>query len=213
MTATTTAAPVAERLDAFAAAWTVLSRLLLAPPDEDVLAALSEPGLLDEWPLHRDGPTTLGLRELRSSLLTESLPELRRDYDALFVGPGHMLATPYESVYRSEEHLIFDEATRQVRADYARAGLVNTALGREPDDHVGLEFAFLAHLCTQALDEWEDGRPIDRTLRRYHCFLDDHVRVWLPTLLNSITRGARTQFYRAVADLALGALDQSAPWR
>jgi len=35
-----------ERLDALAATWTVLSRLLLSPPDEDTLTRFRDPEML-----------------------------------------------------------------------------------------------------------------------------------------------------------------------
>ena len=49
--------------------------------------------------------------------------------------------TPPESVYFSEERLVFQEETLQVREWYRRFDLQSVKL-HEPDDHVGLELTF-----------------------------------------------------------------------
>lgn len=202
---------VAERLDAFGACWGVLSRLLLSSPDTEVLSTLAQPGQLEAWPLERDELTVSGLALLRESQTSgETIKDLEHDYYALFVGPGPLLAPPYESVHRSIEHLMFEADTLDVRAAYAAAGLVSATLGNEPDDHIGLEFGFLAHLCLRALDQLDEGdlAGASATLDTHTRFLDGHVLVWAPDLLHMVTEQARTCFYRGVAALALGALAQ-----
>ncbi len=213
MTATLTSATeqLAERLDRFGACWSVLSRLLLACPDSELLDQLARPGQLDAWPLDRDEATVSGLDRLRESFESgEPLEELVRDYYALFVGPDHLLAPPYESVHLSIEHLMFEAQTLDVRAAYARAGLVSAALGSEPDDHIGLEFGFLAHLCLRALDRLDHGDLVgaSATMDAHTRFLDDHVLRWAPGLMRMVEEQAQTHFFRGVAALARGALAQ-----
>ena len=188
-------------LQAWMAVWTVLSRLLLRPPTRDDLVALRDPGLLAVWPLGRPGFAD-GLDLLaRSSAAGEDAEAVRADHNRLFVGPGHLRAAPYESVHRSEEGLLFDRETHQVRAWYARYGLQAPLLNREPDDHVGLELEFLSHLAGLALAEPERAETILADLGR---FVSEHPATWVPGLARLITDGAGTHFYRGVG-LLLGA--------
>ncbi|MDD9206982.1 molecular chaperone TorD family protein [Georgenia sp. 10Sc9-8] len=89
-------------LDRFAAAFTTLSKLLGAAPDIARVDRLRDPELLAEWPLDDadSARATTLLAEYR--LAKEDLSRIRRDYGRLFVGPGRMIAPPYESVYRSD---------------------------------------------------------------------------------------------------------------
>jgi len=208
---------VGTRLDAFAAAYGFLSRLFLAPADAELCARLAEPGLLDEWPLESDDATTEGLRLLGSAVgaggaePSADPTALHRDYQALFVGPGHLLATPYESVYRTVDRLLFDEPTLQVRATYRAFGLEAPRLHREPDDHLGLELHFLSVLCLRGLDALaqDDGPMLDSIFAAHSAFLTDHLLAWAPECLDLVTEHARTDFYQGAAALTRGALEQA----
>lgn len=126
----------------------------------------------------------------------------------LFIGPGRPHAVPYESVYRGKEGLLFEESTFAVRRAYEAFGLVVPNLNREPDDHIALEFSFLAHLCLRALDALDagDDLKVDQCLAGEQAFLDDHVLQWMPTMLEAMLAQAETPFYRAFAQLAQGVL-------
>lgn len=201
---------VAERLDRFATAYATLARLFGAPADLDLLEFLRQPGQLDEWPMERDAWTRQGLEALAAALGGDDVDALAYDYQLLFVGPGRPRAVPYESVYRGKEGLLFDEQTFDVRRAYEAFGLMAPELNREPDDHIALEFAFLAHLCLTALDaiEQDDDFTADRCLAAEQAFLADHVSQWVPLMLDAMVVGAETEFYRGVARLAQGVLAQ-----
>ena len=47
--------------------------------------------------------------------------------------------------------MIFQEQTLHVRQWYSRFGLQVVKLHKEPDDHIGLELEFVAHLANLAL--------------------------------------------------------------
>lgn len=202
-----------EELDGIAAATTILSRLLLAPPEPDLLEQMRTPDLLADWPLPRDAFTERGCELLTASVAAhEDSAAVRRDFNRLFVGPDVLLAAPYESVHRSIDGLVFGEHTRQVRAHYAGVGLAAPRQGREPDDHVGLEFAFVATLASQALDAAEAGSTDDRarTLDHLATFLSEHLLVWAPDLMRLIGERADTAFYRGVSALGYATLAYAA---
>lgn len=205
-------ATLATQLDSFATAYGVMSRLLLAPADRDLLSALADPALLAAWPLHHDADTIRGLDLLAASRSDgEEEAALIRDYDRLFVGPYRLLAPPYESVYRTEEGLLFEEPTFQVRAAYQAFGLAAPRLNREPDDHIGLEFSFLSQLCARALDalDAQDEFTLDTALAAQNAFLRDHLLVWGPACLRAAHQHGETAFYRGTAALGLGVLAQA----
>jgi TorA maturation chaperone TorD len=194
-----------------AAAYSVLSRVLLGPADTDLLTELAQPGLLEQWPLDRDVATCRGLELLATSLNTsEGLATLERDYQRLFVGPGPMLAPPYESVHLTSDGLLFEAPTFAVRAAYEAYGLAAPRPGQEPDDHLGLELAFLARLCALTLDAVElgDTAAADQLLAAQQIFLTEHVLRWGDGCLEAVEQHAQTAFYRGFAALGLGLLAQ-----
>ncbi|HYQ76128.1 TorD/DmsD family molecular chaperone [Cellulomonas sp.] len=201
---------LAERLDDLAGCCVLLSRLLLDAPDSDLLARLRAPGLLAAWPL-TDRASREGAALLARGAAAD-VAELRRDHQALFVGPGPLLAPPYESVHRGREGLLFEGPTFAVRAAYRAFDRVAPALNREPDDHLGLELDFVAHLAVRvldALDAAEEARAV-ATLVALREFLVDHPLAWGPDCLALVRQHARTDFYRGTALLGTGLLAHAA---
>ncbi len=198
-----------ERLDAFAGAYTLTSRLFLEPPDVALLERLRHPGMFEQWPL-RDDVSRQGALLLVRGAAGDPV-DLARDHQRLFVGPGPLLAAPYESVYRSREGLLFEEQTLQVRAAYRAFGLVAPELNREPDDHLGLELHFLAQVCLRTLDALDTGdeAAADAALAAHQAFLDDHLLTWAPDCLAKVAEHARTDYFRGAAGLTRGLLEQA----
>ncbi|PVU84106.1 dehydrogenase [Cellulomonas sp. WB94] len=196
-------------LDRFAAAFTALAGLLGAAPDAELVDAVRAPDQLAQWPVVDDGESLHGRALLEESAQAdEDATVVRRDYNRLFFGPDRMLAPPYESVHRSEEHLVFERETMLVRAAYAEFGLAAPRLNKEPDDHIGLELSFVATLCVRGMDALDDADDAElaHLLRGIRSFLADHLLVWAPVCLTQAAEGATTHFYQGVAALGLGAL-------
>jgi putative dimethyl sulfoxide reductase chaperone len=211
--ATTDREALAALLDNYGAACGVLSRVFVAPADAELIRQLTDADMLSSWPMAHDEHTSRGLGLLiQSAERAESIQLLEADYYRLFVGPEPMKAPPYESVYLTRDHLIFDEPTRQVRAAYAEFALAAPKLNREPDDHLGLEFDFLAQLCVTALDAIDlvDETTMMRSLDAQRRFLTDHLQRWAGSCLQLAEEHAETRFYQGAAALGLGVLEQSA---
>jgi TorA maturation chaperone TorD len=114
----------------------------------------------------------------------------------------------WESVYLTESHLVFQEQTLQVREWYRRFGLQMERLHREPDDHIGLELSFIAHLASravQAIDEVDEA-SLDSLLQAQREFLSEHLLRWGPAWAKLVKKHAQTDFYRALAHLTHGTL-------
>jgi TorA maturation chaperone TorD len=197
---------LAQRLDELAGSYTFVSRLLLASPDPDLLARIRQPGLMAGWPL-ADADSRAGAELLVRGAEADVLT-LARDHQALFIGPGPLLAPPYESVHRSRDHLLFEEVTFEVRAAYRAYARVAPALNKEPDDHLGLELDFLAHLCVRALDGLDAGDEdaTDAALAAQQSFLTEHTLIWGPECLRLVREHATTDFYRGAGLLGTGLL-------
>lgn len=201
----------ADWLDEVAAAATFLSHALLRrDAAHSMVAELGEAGLAESWPLtgaaHRVGARLLAQaveHPADAATLTE-------DFDALFVGPGRMHACPFESVYRSLEGLTFEAETMQVRRFYADHGLQAPAFNREPDDHVGLEVAFIGQLSLAALNAIEDNDDTRSAafVSSARLFVSQHLGVWAPDFCTRVIEHAGTNFYRAVGHLLLGLIGE-----
>jgi TorA maturation chaperone TorD len=204
-------------LTALSLSYGFLSKAFYQPPDRDFLERLIANDLLKDFPLNVDRPSLANGIKIMGNFLDcasedlqgETLSELIWDYHRLFVGPGHLYAPPWESVYRSREHLVFESQTLEIRSWYRRFGLQAPRLNKEPDDHIGLEFAFLLHLCTLALQSQADEQGFKRLLDAQRMFLEAHLLKWGPELFRSVIHSAETDYFRGLGFLAQGVLDEA----
>lgn len=198
-----------ERLDALAAAFSVLARLHQEPPDAELLATL--PSLRVDWPLPDTSATAAGLEQLRASgEAHECASAIRSDHARLYGHVAVAKVSPYESVHRGRDGLVFDEETLQVRDAYRSLSLQAPRLNREPDDHIGLELDFIAQSCAKARDALDAGSRSDA--ERYMAvgtrFFVEHLLQWAPTMLAKAAELADTRFMKGICHLTLGALDE-----
>lgn len=193
-------------------AYSYLSRVFYEPPSRELIDTLASDDLFDAFPLEtsqQEAETGLALlRGFCAGWTGDGIEALQQDYRSLFVGPGHLLAAPWESVYLTADHVLFGPQTLQVRREFQRFGMTIPHLSIEPDDHLGLELRFIAHLCEvglQALDsnQPEQGTPLLSEIRR---FLSQHLLKWAPECLSLVIENARSDYYRGCAHLTLGCL-------
>ena len=169
--------------------------------------------------------------------LSEVLGELRLDYTRLFMGPGQVLAPPWESVYRSPKRLLFQEPTAQVRVFYRRHGLEVPRLNQEPDDHFGLELAFMAVLAERTVaavgksgrslsqtgaaraaggdgkgQEGVGPNPVAHLLAEQHRFLREHLGQWVNDFTQDVQKHAATVYFRGLALVARGLVLADEEW-
>ena len=207
---------LAELLTAEALVFGYLNRVFYEKPAAEFLAMQKSEALFADWPLAIDDEfTTTGVSIMRvftDSWVPERLDSLKHDYRRLFIGPGHIPAPPWESVYLSIDGLVYEEQTMAVRKFYARYGLQSPKRYKEPDDHFGLEMAFLAHLCALGLAaiKADDPEALASHLEAKREFLKEHLLLWAPTFLNRVIEHAQTAYYRGAAYLALGSINHVA---
>lgn len=198
-----------DQLDAFAAAFSTLSRLHITPATHDTIDQVI--GLLDEWPAPASGAQTAeGIEAWRSShAQSESESDIHRDQDRLYGITANAAVPPFESVHRGEEGIVFDEETLEVREQYKRLGLQAPRLNREPDDHIGLELDFLAQSCVSALTALEQDASLaaERYVRIGADFTREHLLLWAPQMLNDAAQAASTEWVRGLQLMTLGTID------
>lgn len=117
---------------------------------------------------------------------------LAADFAAIYL--THALrASPCESVWRDEDHLMLQGPTFAVRDFYRRHGMGPLDWRAMPDDHLVHELSFIAHML-------EQGHPAAALE-----FLDHHLLVWLPQFAARVAQRADTPVYAALALLTMEA--------
>jgi len=135
------------------------------------------------------------------------------EHTRLFIGPARLPAPPWESAYRTEDRLLFQEGTLEVRQVYLRHGMASARMGSEPDDHIGLELGFMYETCRLAAEAAAGGEQAraELILRDQQDFVDEHLLQWAPSFAGDVAKSAQTAYYRGMAHLLAGylAVDRS----
>ena len=193
-----------------------LSKILLSSPDAAFVSSLFENEVFLESPIGMNNEkVNQGLMlintwfgEQKKGIDQNIQRGLKIDYDNLFFTNGGV-TSPYESVYLSKDHLLFEEQTILVRRWYAKYGLQAEQFNQIPDDHIGLELSFLGHLAMEtitAIDQ-DDEFKVASTLRGQLDFLKDHPTLWVDQWADRVNSKAATDYYRGIALLVAGGIN------
>ena len=146
-------------------------------------------------PLDRIGPflKSVGAKAADAGFLTE----LRDEYTRLFVGPDKLVAPPWESVYRGEDAMLFQEVTLEVREIYRGFGLLPEGYPHVADDSLALELAFISKLAERAMEDLHNGdeEGLDRLLESSGDFLKRHLLLWVPKFLERMQKASTQLLY------------------
>ena len=163
----------------------------------DAFAAMAEldvAAAAAEWPFVDEATAADALALMCEGLAAGADNEnLVWEYRRLFVGPGHLPAPPWGSVYTDRECVVFGEATLALRAWMRRVGVARTADERTPEDHIGLMLALLSYLAEERPD------LVDEYLR-------DHLLTWALHYLEALEAAADHPFYQGLAALTRSTL-------
>lgn len=189
-------------------------------PEKDWLQSLIEGDLFAEAPFAAEQPDVIAALAIlqawgeqnRTGLTDAAFDEIRVDYTRLFIGPGIVIAPPWESVHFSEERLTFQEQTLQVRDWYRRFGLRAEKIYQEPDDHIGLQLEFIAHLARLGLaaTEQNDEAALENAVKAQRDFLSEHLFRWVMGWCDLVDKNAHTDFYHGMARLCKGVMIETA---
>ena len=120
--------------------------------------------------------------------------ELVWEYRRLFVGPGHLPAPPWGSVYTDRECVVFGEGTLELRAWMRAHGVRRTTDERTPEDHIGLMLALMSYLARNQPDDLDE-------------FLQIHLLTWSSHFLDQLIEAAGQPFYEGLARLTKASLE------
>ncbi len=184
-------------------------------PDAQFVTALKgsdEESLLGHWPIPLNEEGQLALNSLKAGL-SEDESVISRDYADLFIGPDRLLAAPWSSVYLTEDQINCGQPTLHVKDFYREYGIEIDTGENEPEDHIGLMFAFLAHLTEQALQVAENTEGKNETelwITACKAFLENHLLTWAPRFLAIMEENARSGFYKSGSKLCQTTLNSFA---
>lgn len=192
-------------------AYDVLRRTFSSEPSLEYLVLMKEN--IHEFPFAYDSEDILnGLKRVEESLAEgaeiskEQQEALIWDYTRMFIGPYRLAAPPWESAYASDERLLFQKETLLVRKAYLKYSFLPTQFRQEADDHLGLELDFMYQLCLILFEKALTGEPYQEILEDQKEFLEEHLLTWVDRFCNDVAAGARTKFYRGMAQILKGYL-------
>ena len=164
-------------------------------------------GLLDEFA--RQSKELKG--EKREGLLTD----LAVEYASLFLNVGAKPVRLVESVYLGKFSVLYEEPYHEIVECYKSLGYEKEKGFREPEDHVAVEFDFMAKLCRWTAKTLDDGE-IDKAIAYVNLqkeFLRDHLNLWVPKLCQELEKAAASTLYKGLAHLTKGfvAMDDGIP--
>lgn len=119
------------------------------------------------------------------------MDDLAADFAAIYL-TGSLGASPYESYWLSDDHLICQDAMFDMRSLYAKAGLRVPDWRMRPDDHLVFQLQFIARQLNKAGKEEDDWRSLAN-------FLDYHLLRWLPDFASRVVNRCDTPIYAALA--------------
>lgn len=138
------------------------------------------------------------------------ITDLEVDYARIFLAAGvaqGLAAFPYESVYTNKKHLMNQEASDDVTILYAAKGLeARKDMYRVPNDHISLEFEYMARLCkdAEAAANHGDETGVADSINEQKAFCRNHLKRWVTLFSNDVIKYARTDFYKAIGILCRG---------
>lgn len=131
----------------------------------------------------------------------ENFKEIKGEYNRLFIGPGPLVAPPWESVYLSEERIIFDEHTLLVREFYKSWGISVNTENKEPDDHIGFQLEFMSVLSGKGIMAIEENniKGLKEIIVAQKSFLENHTLKWSEEFFETIFKKTNEKFFKGLA--------------
>lgn len=167
--------------------YSLLARMLMAPPDASLLSALAS--------LPRDDtPLGVALGQLSADAAGTTPEAAEREFNALFIGVTRGEVVPYASYYRTG--FLNDRPLAHLREDMAALGLARAPGVPEPEDHLGSLCEMMAVLI---------GRGT--ALKTQKTFFDRHLAPWGGQAFSDIEQAAAARLYRPVGTIGTLFLD------
>lgn len=144
------------------------------------------------------GPQEDNVRELSSiiantpdankfskEISVENLGKLREEYTRLFIGPGKVPVSLYETAFRLPEALLMQDTTVKLRNQYLESGMVADGIVNLPEDHLAIELEYIYSLAQEALQllECNETRDFLQNLEKQREFIQGRID-WIETIVS-----------------------------
>jgi TorA maturation chaperone TorD len=183
------AMPLAPEDQARSDLYALAARLLLAPADADLLAALAAAD-----PIEANGGDHHLADAWENLTLAASVMDpaaVSDEFDALFISSGTPALNPYGSLYLSG--FMNDTPLAELRADLARYGIGRVRGAFESEDHLGA-------LCETMRVLIAGGQGIRRqSLLEQKMFFEARIAPWYARCLADMKNAEGANFYRLIA--------------
>jgi TorA maturation chaperone TorD len=109
---------------------------------------------------------------------------------------------PYESAYREASGEGTGWVLAQLEGTYAAAGVSVAGTTGEMPDHVSVEMEYLAFLCGQEAEAWEQERVNEASaaLGKQKRFLGRHLSVWFPLFARRVAAADSDGVFRTISE-------------
>lgn len=169
-----------------AGTYSLLSRLLAAPPDRQTLDLLRR---IDRSPEGADSLLGAAWQMLATAADRADTETLDDEYHALFIGLGRGELVPYGSWYMTG--FLMEQPLAQLRSDLKRLGFERQEGVYESEDHA-------AGLCdVMAMLNSEEEAAYDMQWE----FMNRHMLPWMQRFFRDLQKAESASFYRAVGQL------------
>jgi len=203
-----TSAPLAQEEQARADMYGLIARLLLAPPDDALLATLA--GLTDASDSvsanasatdAADSGQPLARAWLALSLAARAIAgaAVRDEFAELFVSTSIPTINPYGSLYLAG--FLHEKPLAALRTDLAGLGLARRRGALETEDHLGALCETMRRMILGG-----EGAP-RQPLARQQAFFEVHVATWSGACLEHLRQADGACFYASVADFIAAYFD------
>lgn len=168
-------------------AWSLLGRLLAAPPDEQVLELLVS---ADGASMAGDNLLGAAWDMLAKAAAKTSPAELEDEYQDLFIGVGRGELMPYGSWYLTG--FLMEQPLARLRGELAELGFARRDGVKEPEDHA-------AALCDvmAMISVGDDAASVEIQSG----FFSRHIAPWMGRFFRDMQQAPSARFYRAVGQL------------
>ncbi|WP_456375272.1 TorD/DmsD family molecular chaperone [Thiolapillus sp.] len=146
--------------------------------------------LCSEEGIHALQLMTQALAALPETPGQDDLDELAADYASIYLN-HNIQASPEESVWLDEDHLICQDSMFQVRSWLEKFGLRAENWRVRPDDHLVYQLKFIAHLLRQDDDLLDEAA----------CFMDEHLLRWIGDFSQRVLQRGDTPYFAGLAML------------
>ena len=142
-------------------------------------------------------------RRLGEDYAAEGHEALLLDYTRLFLGPSHIIAKPYGSVWLEGDNTVMGKSTMAVLELYQEGGFDMSEEFREVPDHIAVELEFLYLLIYRENEAQRNGQPeaLEAMTALRKRFLDEHLSRWIEPFTSAVRSDAQCGFYRGLAEL------------